>query len=175
MFHYSIFAAADGDLPSKGFTALTLCGFSRLRQPTLAQRIQDRQRIRTRKRSWLERISGSDRGTVLTVFGITEIVEPTLVEEYAALRSLVASGAIAPDAIRAVLDDVGARDDWVAMTLVGICTRSKASRQKQVKALDSAEKSGLIPQNHRQQLDGLIGSPTTAAAGVLGRLATAPA
>ena len=177
MFHYAIFGSTEGEIPANHrFSAVTLFGHCRLKRPTLAQRLQNvRSKGTARKRSWFDRLAGSDRGLIMTIFGATEVEAPTLMEEYSAMRSMFAAGTLRIDECQSLAERLGADEEWAALTVFGVCTTTQAKRARQAKALDAGVKAGLISREHRLQLDELITAPTGTAAAVLARLAAQPA
>ncbi len=177
MYHYTFFGATEGSITTDGFSSICIFGYCRLVRPTLAERIlQERHKpSQEQPKSWFEQMSTSDRGFVLTVFGGTEIVPPTLMEEYAALRNLLESGSVSQAECRNLTETLlrGQRkDEWLTLTAFAACTKSRQSRGKELKALEAGERAGRISKAHRSQLDGLIGAPESTVADVLGQLAT---
>ena len=178
MFHLTIFAANEGEISPSDFTSVTFLGACDLKRPTMAQRIMRLRSKRNRGTRWYERILGTSRGLILTIFGVTELHRPSLMEEYASMRSLISSGSMTPPELRQCLDRIlagGARDDWLTLTLFGVCCEGKFKLEAQLKALDAGCKTGLISDDHHRQLRDVIAAPVTTTAALLGRLAAEPA
>ncbi len=175
MFHYTVFGATSGEIAPTGFSALTVFGAAELRRPTLARRILHlRNKPTDTSRSWIQRIRDDDRGLLITVFGATEIHRPTLMEEYSALRSLIAASDLSPEACRQLLEQLLSgekQDDWATFTLFGACSTVEAKPARETKALDAAERAGMITHDHRRRLDDLIGAAEPTVIDALGRLA----
>lgn len=177
MIHFTAFGATEAEISPNGFTALTVFGAAEFRRATLAQRIMHRRREKGKKRSWWDRWLGRDRSMVITVFGGTEITCPTIMEEYAAVRSLVESQAISKEECLAWIENVADGDDMSAdlsrVTLFGVCTYEPPTVKAERKALDAAEGAGIITAGTRQELSQAIGCPSGSAAGVVARAALA--
>src|SRR5688572_15738960 len=148
MFHLTIFGASAVDMAPAGFFCVSLFGHTAVQRPTLARRVLHlRARGNQEPPAW-RRLLGTDRNTVFTLFGATEILVPTLLEEYAALRRLVATRAIAADECRMHLDLIaqghGQRELYTSLTLFGFCGESRPSANKERKALEAAFKNGAL-------------------------------
>ena len=174
MFHLTLFGHGAGDLPLHGCTSLTVFGYLALRRPTLAQRLLDRHAARSRRRSRLRRLLGLDRNLLVTIFGCTEIETPTLAEEYAALRKVLATGAISADECRAIAAELitsgdGARG-YGTFTLLGACMEERPSAKKQRAALAAAG----LRDAERAELEGLVGLSDPVATEALLRAAGVP-
>lgn len=178
MFHFTIFAANEGEISPSDFTSVTFFGVCKLKRPTMAQRIMRQRLESTRKVRWYERVFGSSRGLILTVFGATELIRPSLMEEYASMRSLVSSGSMNATELNRHLERIlagGARDEWLTLTFFGACVDGSIKPGKQLKALDAGRKAGLISDRHHSQLRDVIDAPVTTSAALLGRMAGEPA
>ena len=179
MLQYTIFGGSDGQIAPRGFSAVTLYGYSRLTRPTLAQRILNlKQGPPPKPKSWWERAGRSDRALILTVFGMTEIINPTLMEEYSALRSLLATDAVTPDECRELTLRIlrgDGKDDFITFTVFGACYTKKHPRSAEEQALDAAESAGAIPRAHRVRLGLAVGAPPSTVVDVLSQLAAEPA
>lgn len=173
MFYYTIFAGSEARMTARGFTAVTLFGGAELTRPTLAQRILARETPRRKPENWWERLSQRDDNFVFTLFGSTEIIEPTLMEEYAALRGLISTGSLNPEVIRnrlrELLSEEGDRD-LTTLTIFGGFSDQRPKRSIQVKALDDGERAGIISNVHRRRLDDVVDATPTLGAEVLGDL-----
>lgn len=177
MFHLTIFGASAVDMAPAGFFCVSLFGHTAVQRPTLARRVLHLRARGNREPSPLSRLLGTDRNTVFTVFGATEILVPTLVEEYAALKRLIATRTIGADECRMHLDLIaqghGHRDLYTSLTVFGMCSESRPSANKERKALDAAIHTGVIEERHRQELGAMIGAPEPSVVEGLGRIALA--
>ncbi len=174
MFHLTFFAANEGEISPSDFTSVTFMGATELKRPTMAQRIMRLRGERQRKRGWYERLMGRSRGLILTAFGITELHRPSLMEEYSAMRSLIASGALTPAELNQLLERLlagGARDEWLTLTFFGACGEATFKRERQLKALNAGHNTGQINSEHLNQLRDVIDAPVATSAAVIGRLA----
>jgi hypothetical protein len=175
MFHCTIFAGTEAQMPADGFSAFTFFGVAELKRPTLAQRAMTKERTPPRRRRWWDSLSGRHQNSIVTVFGATELTKPTLMEEYSALRGLLTTGAIGKEELTRRLRTLHERDadtDLSTLTLFGIFEDSTPGRAKQVKALASGAKAGLIPEEHRRRLDEVADAPRSTGIQVLGDLVT---
>ena len=175
MFHLTLFAGTEGEIPPVGFTALTVFGGAELRRPTLASQLLYLKNRRERKRSRWARLLGTDKNLVLTIFGATVLLAPTLVEEYSALAGLIRTGALTPEECLSLLDQNSLEGGESAicrtLTIFGGCMTRRPSAAKERKALDTAAKTGSVTDRIRAALDDIIGSPPDAKARALGHLA----
>jgi hypothetical protein len=178
MFHITVFAANEGEISPSDFTSVTFMGVAELKRPTMAQRIMRIRSERQRKRGWYERLMGRSRGLILTIFGITELQRPSLMEEYSAMRSLISSGAVTSAEFGQLLERLlagGARDEWLTLTFFGACGEASWKREKQIKALNAGHNTGQLSSTHLNQLRGIIDAPVATSAALIGRLAMEPA
>jgi hypothetical protein len=177
MFHLTMFGASAVDMAPAGFFCVSLFGHTSVQRPTLARRVLFQRARAGREPSALQRLFGSDRNTVFTVFGATEILVPTLVQEYAALRRLVGSRSIGAEECRMHLDVLaqgGAeRDLYTSLTLFGYCGVTRPSQNRERKALEAAVQNGTIEPRTREELAAMIGAPEPAVIDGLGRIALA--
>ena len=177
MVHCTLFGYTEAEIAPVEFTAFTMCGFSSLRRPTLAQRIMHRYRRETHPPRKMDRWLGRNRSMVITFFGAVEISAPTLMEEYSGLRNLVASGAIERTECRRILDGLARGDDpdaeFSRVTLFGACIQQPPNVKQEDKALRAGEAAGLLPTEIRRELAQAIGCPEATAVGILGKLALA--
>ncbi|MCA8956396.1 MAG: hypothetical protein KDC87_10005 [Planctomycetes bacterium] len=175
MFHFTAFGATQTRVPPGGFTALTLFGGAEIRLPTLAERIVHRRRQRTVEPSRWDRWLGRDQGIVVTLFGGTGLIAPTLVEEYAALRNLVQSGVVPRDECRALLEDLmgssAGSQEISRWTLFGGSSLESPSAKTETKSLQAAEQAGVITPEIRRDLAQAIGCPMHTAAEIVSRAA----
>lgn len=176
MFHLTLFGANQAEMPPAGLTALTMFGGSELIRPTLARRIVHLRNApphRSRLRRWL----GLERNLVLTMFAGTEVRTPTLLEEFAALRALLDTGAVAAEECRDLLQRLavdGRTDDtYTCVTLFGGTVLRRPSVARERKALENARDSGLLTEQQYTQLDRAVASPMPVVADLLGRLVCA--
>ena len=124
----------------------------------------------------LQTLVGRDRPLAITFFGVTNIVSPTIIEEYSAVRSLLDSGTITVEECRALVGSLASpdsREEITMVTLFGGCGFETVSEKKQRKALDLAERSGAISSRTRGELEQAIGCPDRAATGIVARAALA--
>lgn len=177
MFHVTLFAGTEGEIPPAGFTALTVFGGSELRRPTLAsQLLYLKHRNARAKRRWA-RLMGTDKNLILTLFGVTVLLAPTVIEEYTALSGLMRSGTLSHDECSALLDRLAADDSEASicrtLTLFGGCVTRHPSAAKERKALEAASKTGAVSSAIRQALDEIVGAPPAAKVRALGHLVVA--
>ena len=146
MFAYSIFSYSQAAATARAFSAFSLFGYLELKAPTLAERAieEERRAGEPGRKSLLDRLAAPDRGIVLTIFGGSEIVLPTLAEEYTALKSLVDSGRIRLDQLDGWLARLDEGLSWAAITLFGSCTIRRGEARDEQEALDRALRSGAI-------------------------------
>ena len=174
MFHVTLFAGTEGEIPPAGFTSLTAFGGAELRRPTLASQLLDLKNRGYRKPTRWARFMGTDKNLILTVFGATVLLAPTVVEEYAALAGLMRSGTLSPGECTALLDRLAANDGEPSicrtLTLFGVCVTRHPSAAKERKALEAASKTGAVSSAIRRALDEIVGSPPGAKARALGHL-----
>ncbi len=172
MFAYSIFSYSQAAATARAFSAFSLFGYLELKAPTLAERAieEERRAGEPGRKSLLDRLAAPDRGIVLTIFGGSEIVLPTLAEEYTALKSLVDSGRIRLDQLDAWLARLDEGLSWAAITLFGSCTIRRGEARDEQEALDRALRSGAIPAQHHSVLTGLIGATDSSVARTLGSM-----
>jgi len=178
MFHLTLFGGTEGEIAPSGFTALTLFGGSELRRPTLASQLLHLKNRREHKRRSWQRLLGSDQNLILTLFGGTVIVVPTMVEEYTALAAVLRSGTVSRDEFTALLQQLttgGQRGLSRTMTLFGVCVVRHPSPAKERKALEVAAKTGAVTAKARESLETIIGAPPESRAGSLGKLVVSPA
>ena len=177
MFHLTMFGASAVDMAPAGFFCVSIFGHTAVQRPTLARRVLFQRARGNREPSALQRLLGSDRNTVFTVFGATEILVPTLVQEYAALRRLVASRAIGVEECRMHLDLLaqgqGDRDLYTSLTLFGYCGVTRPSQNKERKALEAAVNNGTVEARAKDELAAMIGAPDPTVIEGLGRVALA--
>ena len=113
---------------------------------------------------------------MITLFGATAIVSPTIIEEYSALRSLLESGSITKEECMALAGSLAsgdAEEDINRVTLFGACGFETVAEEKQSKALEFAERSGAISRHTREELSQAIGCPDRAATSIVARVAMA--
>jgi hypothetical protein len=173
VFHLTLFGGTEGEIAPSGFTALTAFGGAELRRPTLAAQLLHLKSSRQRPRRWWDRVLGSDKNLILTLFGGTVLQAPTLVEEYAAMAGLLRSGAVQHAEFQQLLDQlhVEAGDSPArTLTLFGACVTRHPSAARERKALEAAANSGSLTDRIRGALDRLIGAPQQAKIPALGQL-----
>lgn len=173
MFHFTMFGDTQGEMPLSGLTALTLFGGSELTRPTLAQRLMHLRGAPPRQSRW-RRLLGLERNLVVTLFGATIVRVPTVIEEFAALRALLDSGAVAAAECRDLLQRLGSSqslDEFcTCITLFGAATQRRPTDKQERKALQNARASGMLSEDECSQLDRVIASPTPVVCDVLGRM-----
>jgi len=174
VFHVTLFAGTEGEIPPAGFTALTAFGGAELKRPTLASQLLHLKYRAQRKPTRWAKLMGTDKNLILTVFGATVLLAPTVVEEYTALTGLMQSGAMTPGECATLLDrlssDEGESSLCRTLTLFGGCVTRHPSAAKERKALDAAAKAGALSTAVRQALDAIVGSPPAAKVRALGHL-----
>lgn len=173
---FTVFGSAEAEIAPIGFTAFTMYGYTKLKRPTLAQRVMQKRRQRQQTQpSRLDVLMGRDRSMVITLFGGTDIVAPTLVEEYSALRNLLQSGSITKDECRGLIQGLSLADESEIsrFTMFGACNYSKPTLKAERKALEAAEDLGTITATVRHQLVEAIGAADVAVAGIVARAAMA--
>jgi hypothetical protein len=174
MFHLTLFAGTEGEIPPAGFTAFTAFGGAELRRPTLASQLLHLKNRGHRRPSRLARLLGTDKNLIMTVFGGTVLLAPTLIEEYSALQGLLRSGTVSGDECTALLDRLAADDGDPSLcrtvTLFGACVTRHPSAAKERKALEAATKAGAVTNAIRRALDEIVGSPPAARVRALGHL-----
>lgn len=178
MFHFTIFAGSQAQLPPGDFTSVTIFAGTELKLPTLAQKIMYRKMRADYKPGFWERVTGSGRGLIFTLFGGTELKPPTVMEEYSAMRSLITSGAVTPAEVPALVEQINSRvggDEWVTLTLFAGCVQEPNEREDELAAINSGARSGMISEQQRVTLSELVGAPSSTAATALGRMATGAA
>jgi len=177
MFHITMFGGTEGVLPVSDFVSLTFFGGTELKRPTLAQRMLRLRDLRRQAPSAWRRIFQFDKNVIVTIFGSTEIYAPTVMDEYADLRRVIASGVLAPDEGRQLLAELadrgGAHDLFSAITLFGGCSVETPKPAEERKALESGRQAGLIGDREHAVLDQVIGRSESAIASALGQLAFA--
>jgi hypothetical protein len=173
MIHLTAFGYTEAEIAPAGFTAFTIYGYTKLKRPTLAQRIMQRRRARQQAPSKMDTFLGRDRSMVITLFGGTEIGSPTLIEEYAALRNLMKSGGITKAECLDLIEGLAESDqsDISRITIFGGCGYESPSPKEEKKALDAAEDAGMITSSTRRELAEAIGSREPALAGIVARAA----
>jgi hypothetical protein len=179
VFHLTVFGATEGEVSPAGFTAFTLFGGAELRRPTLAtQLVHLKNRPQGTPSAW-DRILGTDKNLVVTVFGATVLTAPTLIEEYSALAGLVRAGTLTTADCGALLDDVVAQGHdagWCrTLTLFGSCVTRYPSAERERKALDVATRTGAVSATVRGALEAVIGAPRQARTRALQQLVLHPA
>ncbi|MCC6785885.1 MAG: hypothetical protein IT457_23760 [Planctomycetes bacterium] len=178
MFHFCLFAGTEGEMPPAGMTAITIFGGSELRRPTLAREIGAWRARRGMPRSRWRWLFGSDENLIVTIFGATCVVEPTLVEEYAAMASLVRSGQVTGEELPSLLDglesQIGGRDSYRTLTLFGGCVVRRRSPSRERKALDAAVANGGLDHRTRSWLETLVEAPRGVRWRALGELVANP-
>ncbi len=173
---FTIFGASEAEITSSGFTSVTLFGGTELRRQTVAERIMRRRAVAGRKPGIWESLVGRDRPLAITFFGVTNIVSPTIIEEYSAVRSLLESGTITGEECMALVGSLASpdsREEITRVTLFRGCGIGPVSEKKQRKALDVAERSGAISSRTRGELEQAIGCPDRAATSIVARAAMA--
>jgi len=175
MFQLTMFGGTEGELPLSNLFSFTMFGGAEFRAPTLARRLLHIRATKQRIPTVWERLFEFERNTIITIFGGTEILLPTLVEELGDLRSALRTQALPAGEARELLEELtrrgGTRDLYTAFTLFGACTLERPKADAERKALDLAQRSGMITANERVELDGAIGRPLSEVVGVLERLA----
>jgi hypothetical protein len=174
MFHVCIFSGSETSIPPGGFTSITLFGSTELRLPTLADRLVRWRNREARETSFWGWLSGADRGLILSVFASTELIRPTILEEFAALRSLLETRAIDARELPDLLEDLlreGSHDDWTTLSLFAGCTVEQPERDVEMQAIHAAHRAGMFDDKIRSALRSLVGTPHGAAARALGRIA----
>ena len=179
VFHLTLFGATEGEVSPAGFTALTVFSGAELRRPTLAtQLVHMKNRLQTKPRAW-DRILGTDKNLVLTVFGATVLTAPTLIEEYSALAGLLRAGTLTSADCGRLLDDLaaqGSETGWCrTLTLFGACVTRYPSADRERKALDVASRTGAVTATVRNALETVIGAPRQAKTRALQQLVLQPA
>ena len=173
MFHFTIFGRSEAHMPPSGLFSMTVFGGTTLRRATLAQRALELEVESARRQTWLQRVTDSSRNTALTLFGTTEVMEPTLMEEYSALTSVIATRAIAADELARrlrVLSESVRDEELTTLTVFGGFLHRRPSLRKQFQALENGEKAGLISKAHRRRLDDVADAAPSACTAVLGGL-----
>lgn len=174
--NFTIFGVTETEISGSGFTSLTMFGGTELRRQTLAERIMNLSKTAGRKPSAWEKLAGTDRPTVITLFGITTIVSPTIIEEYSAVRNLLNSGAITKEECMAMVASISngnADKEITTVTLFGGCGFETVNEKKQRKALELAEKAGSITPTVKEELAQAIGCPDRTAVSIVARVAMA--
>lgn len=114
---------------------------------------------------------------MITLFGATEILSPTLMEDYAALRNLVVSGVVTKEDCLQLIEDLAscedAGSDVSRVTLFGACCSESPTEELERRAIDSAERAQVITRETGDELSQLIGCPSGASAGMIARVALA--
>lgn len=163
MFHLTLFSCTEGEMTPSGLTAVTLFGSCELRRPTLAREIQHYRATQGRPKSLWGWLVGSEENLVATLFGATEIIEPTVADEYAALTGLLQSRQVAREEIGSLLDMLesksGGRSTYRSLTLFGACISRRKKAAYERKALDAAVESRGIDARTRSWLDTLVEAP----------------
>lgn len=161
MFHLALFSSAEAALPPGTATVLTVFGSCALRAPTLAQRITDHAERRERPRSAWDNLLGRGQSLFVTAFGSTEILLPSLVEEFAALQDLAARAREQRQQLRDLALDLARTQDCglrlSTFTLFGGCQVRRPSHKREVAALERAQQCGDIDARMRAALDRLVG------------------
>lgn len=177
MFHLALFSGTEGVLSPRGGTAFVLFGSAELRTPTLAQRLVHARERAQSPLSRMDRLLGRDQWLLITLFGGTNMVRPTLVEELAALRGLMTSGGVSRAEIQGLADASVSPPDLVVglstFTLFGACVVARPSAKKEIAAIERAEKAGEVDQRARPLLESLIGQADHSVLRGLSRLALA--
>jgi hypothetical protein len=177
MIHLTLFGGTDAEIAPGTFTAFTMFGGAELKRPTLAQRIMQRRREKGRKLGFRERWFGRDRSLVITIFGGTDILAPTIMEEYAALRNLVQSGVLSKAECRDLIQEIASGDDERGeisrITFCGGCGFESPKPKIEHRALDAAESARIINAQTRRELEKAIGCPSNTAASVVAAVALA--
>lgn len=177
MFHLALFSGTEGVLSPRGGTAFVLFGSAELRTPTLAQRLVYARERAKRPLSRMDRLLGRDQWLLITLFGGTEMIRPTLVEELAALRGLMSSGGVSRTELQGLADASISPPDLVGglstLTLFGACVVARPSPKKEIAAIDRAAKAGEVDPRARPALESLIGQADPSILRGLSRLALA--
>ena len=176
MIHVTFCGGSEAEMSPGGFTAFTMFGGVELRRPTLAQRILYRRANRNKTYSRWDRFMGRGKSLVITLFGGTDIIPPTVMEEYAAMRNLMQSGVVTKEECLMLIDELSAGDDCSEVsrfTMFGACEFSQQKAKKELKALDAAQDARIIDGETRRQLENAVGCPPSTAAGVVARAAMA--
>jgi hypothetical protein len=174
MFHFTVFGGTEASLPLSNCISFTFFGGTELRRPTLARRLQRLKESRDRPPTFFERVFEVDRNIVVTLFGATEIVAPSLLEEYLDLQNLLKAGVITADEGRKLLLAIAqrgeGRDLYTALTLFGACTVKHPAPDEERRALDGGVGAGLLSERERHELQAVVGRPEAEAIERLARL-----
>lgn len=171
MIHLTLFGGTESEIAPGTFTAFTMFGGAELKRPTLAQRIMQRRRDKGRKLGFRERWFGRDRSVVITIFGGTDILAPTIMEEYAALKNLVQSGVLSRTECRDLVQEIASGDDERGeisrVTFCGACGFASPKAKVEHRALAAAESARIISSQTRRELEKAVGCPSSTTASVV--------
>ena len=174
-----MFGGTEGEISPSAFTALTAFGGAELKCPTLASQLLYLKSCTERSPTFWERLTGSDRNLVITLFGGTVLIAPTLVEEYASLSGVIRTGVLSQAECDQLMDrylaNSGEYTVCRTLTLFGACVTRHPSASKERKVLESATRAGTVSSRLRESLEQLVGAPPQAKARGLGNLAINPA
>ncbi len=161
MFHLTMFSGTEAALQPGAATVLTLFGATVLSAPTLALRLSHYAQRRQQKATTMDVLLGRDRSMFVTLFGATEVLLPSLVDEYAALQQMVAQTPSHRTQLRELANELAHSQDCglrlSTLTLFGGCSIKRPSAKRQAAALERAQKTGEIDAPLRAALERLVG------------------